>query len=44
MWVNYPHMPTGTKVNKEFAADSSLSPKQHNILICHDNPLQLHPE
>lgn len=38
MWVNYPHMPTGAKVNKEFAAKLITFAKQHNILICHDNP------
>ncbi|SEW54715.1 pyridoxal phosphate-dependent aminotransferase [Chitinophaga arvensicola] len=38
MWVNYPHMPTGAKVNREFAAKLITFAKQHNILICHDNP------
>ncbi|QJB39848.1 aminotransferase class I/II-fold pyridoxal phosphate-dependent enzyme [Chitinophaga oryzae] len=38
MWVNYPHMPTGAKVNKAFAAKLIAFAKQHNILICHDNP------
>lgn len=38
MWVNYPHMPTGAKVNREFAAKLIAFAKQHNILICHDNP------
>ncbi|WP_143307942.1 pyridoxal phosphate-dependent aminotransferase [Chitinophaga vietnamensis] len=38
MWVNYPHMPTGAKVNKAFAKDLIAFAKQHNILICHDNP------
>ena len=38
MWVNYPHMPTGAKVNKEFAKKLIAFAKQHQILICHDNP------
>ncbi|NSL90532.1 aminotransferase class I/II-fold pyridoxal phosphate-dependent enzyme [Chitinophaga sp. Mgbs1] len=38
MWVNYPHMPTGAKVNREFAVKLIAFARQHNILICHDNP------
>ena len=38
MWVNYPHMPTGAKVNDAFAGKLIAFAKQHNILICHDNP------
>ncbi|MCW3467464.1 pyridoxal phosphate-dependent aminotransferase [Chitinophaga nivalis] len=38
MWVNYPHMPTGARVNKEFAQKLIAFARQHNILICHDNP------
>jgi LL-diaminopimelate aminotransferase len=38
MWVNYPHMPTGAKVNKTFAKALIAFAKEHQILICHDNP------
>lgn len=38
MWVNYPHMPTGAKFNREFAAKLIAFAKRHQILICHDNP------
>lgn len=38
MWVNYPHMPTGSVTNKAFATQLIAFAKKHNILICHDNP------
>jgi aspartate/methionine/tyrosine aminotransferase len=38
MWVNYPHMPTGTRFNAAFAEKLVQFAQQHNILICHDNP------
>lgn len=38
MWVNYPHMPTGTKADTAFFEKLVAFGKQHNILICHDNP------
>lgn len=38
MWVNYPHMPTGTKASPAFAEKLIAFAKAHNILICHDNP------
>jgi len=38
MWVNYPHMPTGTRFNAAFAEKLVQFALQHNILICHDNP------
>ncbi|HEU4552389.1 MAG TPA: aminotransferase class I/II-fold pyridoxal phosphate-dependent enzyme [Chitinophaga sp.] len=38
MWVNYPHMPTGAVTNTGFAKKLIAFAKQHNILICHDNP------
>jgi LL-diaminopimelate aminotransferase len=38
MWVNYPHMPTGTRFNAAFAEKLVQFGQQHNILICHDNP------
>lgn len=38
MWVNYPHMPTGARFNAAFAEKLVQFARQHNILICHDNP------
>ncbi|ERJ59223.1 pyridoxal phosphate-dependent aminotransferase [Sphingobacterium paucimobilis] len=48
MWINYPHMPTGARANKQFFEAAIAFGKKHNILICHDNPysfiLNEHPE
>lgn len=38
MWVNYPHMPTGQLPSVTFFSELISFAKQHNILICHDNP------
>ncbi len=38
MWVNYPHMPTGTEASQFLFERLIRFAKQHNILICHDNP------
>ena len=38
MWVNYPHMPTGTAASMELFERLVAFGKKHNILICHDNP------
>lgn len=38
MWVNYPHMPTGQLPSVSFFEELIAFAKQHNILICHDNP------
>jgi aspartate/methionine/tyrosine aminotransferase len=38
MWVNYPHMPTGTLPTIELFEQLVAFGKKHNILICHDNP------
>ena len=38
MWVNYPHMPTGTKANEVFFVKLVAFAKRHNILIINDNP------
>jgi LL-diaminopimelate aminotransferase len=38
MWVNYPHMPTGQLPSVAFFDKLISFAKQHNILICHDNP------
>ncbi|MEI5986238.1 MULTISPECIES: pyridoxal phosphate-dependent aminotransferase [Sphingobacterium] len=48
MWINYPHMPTGTLANSNFFERIIAFGKKHNILICHDNPysfiLNEHPQ
>lgn len=38
MWVNYPHMPTGTAATEEVFTKLVEFGKKHGILICHDNP------
>jgi LL-diaminopimelate aminotransferase len=38
MWVNYPHMPTGTPASHELFARLTTFAGEHGILICHDNP------
>ena len=38
MWVNYPHMPTGTNANLEMFKKLVTFGKKHNILIINDNP------
>lgn len=38
MWVNYPQMPTGQKASTNIFEQIIAFGKQHNILICHDNP------
>lgn len=38
MWVNYPHMPTGTAATEEGFRQLVAFGKKHGILICHDNP------
>ena len=38
MWVNYPHMPTGTKPTNSFFKELIAFAKQHNILLINDNP------
>lgn len=47
MWVNYPHMPTGKSASPLLFEKLIVFAKQHNILICHDNPysfiLNQHP-
>ncbi len=41
MWINYPHMPTGTPASKELFQQIIDFGKKHQILICHDNPYSL---
>lgn len=38
MWINYPHMPTGASADLEFYEKLVSFAKQHEIIICHDNP------
>lgn len=38
MWMNYPHMPTGTPASKELFEQAIQFAKRHNIVIAHDNP------
>jgi aspartate/methionine/tyrosine aminotransferase len=38
MWLNYPHMPTGTAASKEDLKKAVDFAKRHNILIVNDNP------
>ncbi|WP_257668193.1 pyridoxal phosphate-dependent aminotransferase [Parapedobacter tibetensis] len=48
MWMNYPHMPTGTAAPESFFREVVAFAKQHHILLCHDNPysfiLNDHPQ
>ena len=38
MWVNYPHMPTGTAAPVGFYAKLVAFARRHDILLCNDNP------
>ncbi len=38
MWVNYPNMPTGKNASPELFQKLINFGKEHNILICNDNP------
>jgi LL-diaminopimelate aminotransferase len=38
MWVNYPHMPTGTPPDPAFFADLIAFAQTHKILVVNDNP------
>lgn len=38
MWVNYPHMPTGTPATPELFERIVDFGRRHNIVIVHDNP------
>ncbi len=38
MWINYPHMPTGTRGSKELFEKYVAFAKKNEILLCHDNP------
>lgn len=38
MWINYPHMPTGTAATRELFGRIVDFGRRHAILIAHDNP------
>ena len=38
MWLNYPHMPTGTRATKALFQRFISYSEKHSILLCHDNP------
>ena len=38
MWINYPHMPTGTKATIDLFEKLVSFALKHNILLCNDNP------
>ena len=41
MWLNYPHMPTGTEVKRSILERAVHFAKKHSILLCYDNPYSL---
>jgi LL-diaminopimelate aminotransferase len=41
MWLNYPHMPTGTPADPKVLKQIVDFAKKHQILICFDNPYSL---
>lgn len=41
MWLNYPHMPTGTAGSKALFEKVIAFAKRHNILVINDNPYSL---
>ncbi len=38
MWVNYPHMPTGTEASSDLFEDLIAFCKKHQIILINDNP------
>ncbi|HEY9561879.1 MAG TPA: aminotransferase class I/II-fold pyridoxal phosphate-dependent enzyme [Anseongella sp.] len=38
MWINYPHMPTGTRPAPGFFEKLVMFARKYDILLCHDNP------
>lgn len=41
MWINYPHMPTGTSAPENLFKELIKFALEKNILLCHDNPYSL---
>lgn len=38
MWVNYPHMPTGSRASEDFFDKLTRFAEKHKILVVNDNP------
>ncbi len=38
MWLNYPNNPTAALPSVEFLADAVAFAREHNLLLCYDNP------
>lgn len=38
MWLNYPHMPTGTRASQALFQRFISYAEKHTLLLCHDNP------
>lgn len=38
MWINYPHMPTGTQATRAFYEEVIAFAKAHDIILINDNP------
>ncbi|WP_300441237.1 aminotransferase class I/II-fold pyridoxal phosphate-dependent enzyme [Christiangramia sp.] len=38
MWVNYPHMPTGSRASEDFFEKLTRFAEKHKILVVNDNP------
>ncbi len=41
MWLNYPHMPTGTPADADKLTELVAFARERNILLVHDNPYSL---
>lgn len=41
LWINYPHMPTGTQADLKVLARVIDFARRHNIIVCCDNPYSL---
>lgn len=41
MWVNYPHMPSGTSASKDVFRELITFARKNKILVCNDNPYGL---
>lgn len=46
MWINYPHMPSGARGNREIFSELIAFANKHDIILLHDNPYShiLNPE
>ena len=38
LWLSYPNNPTGTVASMEFFAEAVAFAREHDLLLCHDNP------